>query len=73
MFNRLNSDDWDVLIYVASYISGYAARPTQFDLHEAGLSVRVVMRLLRRGCLTEINGGLEPVLQAKTAPVTVRA
>jgi len=67
MLNRLSADEWDVLIYVASYISGYKTRPTQVDLVQARLPECAMNRLLRKGMLVDVNGGLEPVLQATDA------
>ena len=67
MLNRLSADEWDVMIYVASYISGYKTRPTHADLAQAKLPSCALTRLLRKGLLTDVNGGLEPALQVTDA------
>ncbi len=65
--NQLNADDWDVLIYVASYIAGYASRPSYSDLESAGLPANAVNQLLSKGLLAEVDNGLEPVLHRTRA------
>lgn len=67
MVNRLSADEWDVLIYVASYISRYKTCPTQADLDQARLPECALTHLLRQGLLVDVNGGLEPVYQSTDA------
>lgn len=59
MLNRLSADEWDVLIYVASYVSRYKTGPTHADLEQAKLPACALPRLLNKGMLIDVEGGLE--------------
>ena len=67
MVNRLSTDEWDVLIYVASYISCYKTGPTHADLEQAKLPACALPRLLRKGLLIDVDGCLEPVVASTDA------
>ncbi len=60
---QLTVQEWDVLMYVASYIAGYDHLPTKQKVVYAGLGTNVVDGLITHGFLLEQNGGLKPVLE----------
>lgn len=60
---QLTMQEWDVLMYIASYIAGYDHLPTKQKIVYAGLENKVVDQLIHLGFLSEQNGGLKPVLE----------
>lgn len=63
MSGRLTPQEWDVLLYVASYIAGYEEKPSKQKLIHAGLENQAVNHLITQGLLKEENGHLHPVLE----------
>jgi hypothetical protein len=61
--DKLSMDEWDLLIYIASYRAGYGRLPTRQKVVQAGVDQAVVEQLLALGLLTEIEGQLQPSLE----------
>lgn len=55
-YSELDDEQWDLLLYVASYLAGHDAYPTRKQIRQAKLDGEVFQKLVAQGVVREEDG-----------------